>query len=179
VRYDALIAEPIEGFRAWRLTLDRRGVSLVPIGKGRPWPRLEVATARCWRHRRHRAPVVACSCGLYAASDAALLRRARSPSAVGTVALWGRVVQHARGWRGEFAYPQRLALVCHACSFQRGVMRARADSVTSYRDGRLVALCGRHLRITRECDRDRFHVLPAEEILAALLDGYAVDRLAP
>lgn len=31
---DALIAEPDEGWRAWRLALDRPGVSLVPIGRG-------------------------------------------------------------------------------------------------------------------------------------------------
>lgn len=40
-------------------------------------------------------------------------------------------------------------------------------------------LCERHLRITRACDRDRFDVLSAEEVFAALLDGYAVDQLAP
>jgi hypothetical protein len=41
----ALITEPVEGWRASRLAPDRRRVSLVPIGRGRPWPRLEVAPA--------------------------------------------------------------------------------------------------------------------------------------
>ena len=36
-------------------------------------------------------------------------------SAVGTVALWGRVIEHERGWRAEFAYPDRLTLVCVVC----------------------------------------------------------------
>jgi hypothetical protein len=175
---DALIAEPVEGWRAWRLALDRRGASLVPIGRGRPWPKLEAAAAECWRRRHHHAPETTCSCGLYAASDAELLRGARSPGVVGRIALWGRVVQHSLGWRGEFAYPQRLTLVCHACLFQRGPTGPDPDSVAAYRDGHLVALCEQHLRITHACDRDRFDVLPADEILAVLLDGYAVDRLA-
>ena len=175
---DVLFAEPVEGWRAWRLALGRRAVSLVPLGRGKPWPKLEPAAARCLRHRRHDAPVVTCTCGLYASNDVELLDRARSPSVVGTVALWGRVVEHSRGWRGEYSYPQRLALVCHVCSFQRGVIEARTDRVAAYRDGRLIALCGRHVRITRECDPDRFDVLSSDEVLASLLDGYAVDRLA-
>lgn len=31
--------------------------------------------------------------------------------AIGTVKLWGRVVECERGWRGEFAYPERIELV--------------------------------------------------------------------
>jgi hypothetical protein len=37
---DVVIAEPIAGWRAWRLALDRRGVWLAPIGRvgpGRGW----------------------------------------------------------------------------------------------------------------------------------------------
>ena len=175
----ALCIEPVEGWRAWRLALDRHGVSLVPIGRGRPWPRQKTAAARCFRHRSHDAPVAACTCGLYAATDERLLARARSPSVVGKVALWGRVIQHSLGWRGEFAYPQRLALACHVCLWQRAVTASGPESVVAYPDGRLVAVCQRHLSLTRECDLDRFDVLSGGEILMALLDGYAVDRLAP
>jgi hypothetical protein len=174
----ALCIEPVEGWRAWRLALDRRGVSLVPNGRGRPWPKQKAADAGCWRHRSHDAPVAACTCGLYATNDRTLLDRARSPSVVGTVALWGRVIQHSLGWRAEFAYPQRLGLVCHVCLSQRGVTGPDPGSVIAYPDGHLVAVCAHHLSITRECDSDRFDVLPGREILASLLDDYAVDRLA-
>jgi hypothetical protein len=50
-------------------------------------------------------------------------------------------------------------------------------SVAAYRDGHLVALCERHLAVTRECDPRRFDLLPSDEVLATLLDDYAVDRL--
>jgi hypothetical protein len=172
----ALCAEPIEGWRAWRLALDRHGVSLVPIGKGRRWPKQRAAAARCFRHRSHRAPIAGCTCGLYAANDVRLLDRARSPSVLGTVALWGTVIQHARGWRGEFAYPQRLRLVCHICLGQR-TAGTEPGSVAAYRDGHLVALCERHLSVTRACGRDRFDVVASDDVLATLLDDYAVDRL--
>ncbi len=177
MRDDPLIAEPVEGWRAWHLTFDRSGPSLAPIGKGRLWPRLDAATARCWRHRRHRAPVVACTCGLYAVSDPRLLRRARSPGVVGKVALWGRVVEHSLGWRGEFAYPQRLCLVCHVCLFQRGFEHAHPTVVIAYRDGSLWPLCERHLSTTRACNSPGFEVLPAEDVMIQLTDAYAVESL--
>jgi hypothetical protein len=34
---------------------------------------------------------------------------------VGEVALWGRVIEHTKGWRAEFAYPRRLRLTCPWC----------------------------------------------------------------
>ena len=174
---DLMNAEPIEGWRAWQLALGRPGPSLVAIGKGGPWPRLNTASARCWRHRRHAAPVVACTCGLYAVRDAALLRRARSPGVVGTVALWGRVVEHALGWRGEFAYPQRLSLVCHVCMFQRGFDRASPSGVVAYRNGSLSPLCDRHLLTAQACSPAHLEVLPAEDVIIQLTDAYAVEPL--
>ena len=55
-----------------------------------------------------------CMCGIYACS-------APPPSTdlflkghifvAGQVALWGRVVEHENGWRGEFAYPRALFCV--------------------------------------------------------------------
>lgn len=174
---DRLIAEPVEGWRAWQLALGRFGPLLVPLGKGGPWPWLDAASARCWKHRRHSAPVIACTCGLYAVRDATLLRRARSPGVVGTVALWGRVVEHALGWRGEFAYPQRLSLVCHVCLFQRGFERANPSGAIADRDGSLSPLCEHHLSTAHACGAARFEVLPVEDILIQLTDAYAVERL--
>ena len=170
-------AEPVEAWRAWQLALDRSGPSLIPIGKGRAWPRRSAAAARCWKQRSHQAPAIACTCGLYATRDATLLRHARSPAVVGTVALWGRVVEHALGWRGELAYPQRLALACHVCLFQRGVACAQPSVVVAHRGGALVPVCDDHLRVTFECGSDRCEVLPAEGILSELVEGYAIDPL--
>ena len=167
--------DPVEGWRAWQLKVDRRRLALVPIGKGKAWPRRDAAVARCWRRRSHRAPVEACTCGLYAVRDPGSLRRARSPAVIGPVALWGTVVEHARGWRGEFAYPQRLALVCPICVGQQGVHRSSPAVVAAYADGSLIPLCDGHLRIAGLCDTRRFDVVPANVILSDLRDGYAVD----
>lgn len=171
------VTEAIEGWRAWRLVLDGGIPSLVPVGKGGTWPRLRMARARCLIRRRHQAPDVYCSCGLYATSDPALLRRARSPAVVGTVALWGRVVEHTLGWRGEFAYPQQLALVCHVCLSQRGVASSQPGDVVAGSDRSLVPLCERHLHVAQECDSPRLDLIPARLILAGVTESYATEPL--
>lgn len=89
-------------------------------------PRQELA-ARCrrplaalpWaRMPLHEPPNAACRCGIHAvcspaAAAAHLRREAPGRSAgvarvIGTVALWGRVVEADAGWRGGFAYPTAL-----------------------------------------------------------------------
>jgi hypothetical protein len=173
------LAGSVDGWRAWHLYARGTQLSLAPIGRGRWWPHLRPAIAACWRVRRHRAPIEGCTCGLYAVADAAPLDAARSPAVIGTVALWGTVIEHAIGYRAEFAYPQRLTLVCHVCAFQRGVGRARPDIVAAFRGGSLVPLCDHHRRVREECDPTSFDVVPAREVLGALTSSYAVEQLPP
>ena len=70
-------------------------------------------TSRVDRPRRH------CTCGLYAAASQDYLARSGvtriGSSVVGTVSMWGRVIEHTRGARSRFAYPARLRLVCEPC----------------------------------------------------------------
>ena len=142
LRDRTLTVGQVDGWRAWRLRRRGSRVALVPNGRrGAAWPPRRPAVANCWRARRHRAPEPACTCGLYAVGDPTALQAARSPAVVGTVALWGTVVEHAFGYRGQLAYPQRLALVCHVCLFQRGIIDACPDVVAVHRDGSLVPLC--------------------------------------
>jgi hypothetical protein len=171
------VAEPVEGWRAWHLSLDRFGPSLDPIGRGRSWSKGSATIARCWRHRRHRPPIAGCTCGLYAVPDRAQLRRARSPAVVGTVALWGRVVQHASGWRGEYGYPQRIALVCHVCLFQRDLALSQPDRVVLTLDGNLVPLCDHHLAVASACAMRICEVRSTVEVLRQVLDSYSVEHL--
>jgi hypothetical protein len=64
----------------------------------------------------HRSPEPGCTCGIHAAVDPARLARSgRATAVVGRVAMWGRVIEHAKGYRAEFAYPSRLRLVCSWC----------------------------------------------------------------
>src|SRR3989304_9061569 len=105
-----LLLEPIHAWRTWTLSGSRDGteLQLLPIaGDGRPWPARSPASATCTRHRSHRVPQLDCSCGLHAMHDPDLLRRTRDPGALGSVALWGSVVEHAHGFRAGFGDPQR------------------------------------------------------------------------
>lgn len=55
-------------------------------------------------------PGDSCKCGIYAAESREKAAVYGTDGIVGRVALWGRVVAHEQGWRGEFAYPQALYL---------------------------------------------------------------------
>jgi hypothetical protein len=172
------IAEPVEGWRGWRLAVDRGRPVLIPLGRGKAWPGRRPLVAQCWRRRRHHAPVVACTCGIYAVPDRAQLRHARSPAVVGPVALWGRVVVHTSGWRAELGYPQRLGLICAVCGIARTPADSRPDIVAACRDGSLIPLCARHLRLAHVCGSyGRFDTLSVETTLAALADDYAVEPI--
>ncbi len=64
----------------------------------------------------HRAPDERCDCGVHGSVDLDALRQhglCLAPEAlvVGQVALWGRVVGDAEGWRGEYGEPVRLWVV--------------------------------------------------------------------
>ena len=51
------------------------------------------------------------SCGIYAMKSRDDLDPNReSDVVIGTVALWGRVIEHAKGYRAKFAYPIMLDL---------------------------------------------------------------------
>ena len=173
------LAEAIESWRAWTLTGARDGseVRLQPIaGDGKPWPERRPARAAC---RRHHGPVpdAGCTCGLYAVHEPDALRRTRDPAVIGTVALWGRVVEHAHGYRAEYAYPQRLRLVCLLCFWQWGRSSSRCDLVVRHRGGRMVPLCEPHLELALRYGYRVRRVLPAIDVQRMLLDAYAVDLL--
>jgi hypothetical protein len=121
--------EPIEGWRLWRLGLDEAArPRLLPAGSGSvdAWVPREAARARCGvpalirrSLRPHPAPDLRCICGIYAGrglgQDAREVPAWPSAPVAGTVALWGRVIEHERGWRGALGYPARLTLVCSLC----------------------------------------------------------------
>jgi hypothetical protein len=177
----ARLIDPIQAWRTWTLVGSRDGseVRLAPIaGDGKPWPPRRPAAASCTRHRSHVGPELHCTCGLHAASSPDALRRTRDPAVLGTVALWGRVVEHEHGFRASFAYPQRLRLVCYPC-FSLWGRRAPGDCevVVRHRGGRMVPLCEPHLELSRRYGYRVPRVLPARPVRSALLSAYAVDLL--
>ena len=166
--------EPEQGWRAWGLARVRGSIQLSsPIVGSRRWPPRRPARAGCERRgvSTHRAPDPACTCGVYALARPSQLRFVQYPgSVVGSVAMWGRVVQHAAGYRAQFAYPQRLRLVCAMCLSEQCV--SAPDQVLSD-DGELVALCALHAGTAGG-------FVPygsVEDVQAELLERYAVDLL--
>ena len=122
--------EPTVGWRVWLVVAnDARQLCLRSITFVTVWtPRAELR-ARCIRPRRllarirrespHEVPALGCDCGIHAAKDAAaavgylsayedLLKGVALHRVIGTVSLWGKVVEGERGWRASHAYRARL-----------------------------------------------------------------------
>jgi hypothetical protein len=176
-----LLTEPVLAWRTWTLwgSRDGRVVDLRPIaGDGRPWPVRDPARSLCTRDRGHRVPELDCSCGLHAMHDPDHLRRTRDPAVLGSVALWGRIVEHAHGYRAELAYPQRLRLICYLCFCLWGTRAPSACSVVvRHRRGRMVPLCEPHLELSWRYRYPTPRLLDARAVEQTLLDRYAVDLL--
>ncbi|HEY3212198.1 MAG TPA: hypothetical protein VGL16_03195 [Actinomycetota bacterium] len=177
----ATLAEPIHAWRTWTLLGSRDGswVRLAPIaGGGRPWPPRRPAEASCTRHRSHVRPELDCTCGLHAVESPDELRRTRDPAVLGTVALWGRIVEHEHGFRAALAYPQRLRLLCYLCFTSWGSNGpSDCEVVVRHRRGRMVPLCGPHLELSRRYEYHLPRILSARTIESELLATYAVDLL--
>lgn len=125
--------EPVRGWRTWLIVHSHDGARLASVSFPALWPRRRRLSAECGRGFHagtgpplgvaHTAPSIDCSCGIYATwdvdraaqiADCATARfrdclgRPVLGAALGEVALWGRVVECAGGWRGAYAYPSRI-----------------------------------------------------------------------
>ena len=180
--------EAIIGWRTWNLSDDASAPRLLPAGSGvdDAWQPLRAMTARCGvpsilklGRRRHDAPDIDCRCGIYASRSLEATERPRPawppPCVVGTVALWGTVIEHERGWRGRSAYPARLRLVCSMCAwFEPGPGTPTCVHAFS---GCFYALCDVHRGGIQIPDgrRTRPTGIDPDTLQARLLDAYAVD----
>lgn len=124
--------KPIVGWRCWRIlpyeTLTgEASVRLCAVGTlGLPkvWEPLAPTRAVCSAYdSHHAAPRFDHECGVWALSDRTAARRRMVAFmqsqggdpvgwAFGQVSLWGRVIEHAEGYRAEFAYPLALTVEC-------------------------------------------------------------------
>jgi len=117
--------EPIVGWRTWLVLLEGGDFRLRSVVYDALWPPGRELVASCLRHRLpwrrrsgHVPPARRCRCGIYAAKepeDAASYLEGRSwadalsdQRVIGTVSLWGRVVECERGWRASHAYPKMI-----------------------------------------------------------------------
>lgn len=98
---------PSFGWRAWQLD----GHLLTSPVRANTWLPHEAFSASC---PLHIPPEESCTCGVYVANlptqTTSFLwghRSGRAP-VLGQVALWGKLVEHATGFRAQFAYPTKL-----------------------------------------------------------------------
>jgi hypothetical protein len=83
------------------------------------WPARTRCEARCLvvAEPGHLVPQPGCRCGLHAfatrdaAADALAAEMLPGAIAIGRVSLWGRLVQHAGGWRALHGYPYDVQLL--------------------------------------------------------------------
>jgi hypothetical protein len=127
------LATPIIGYRSWVLDTDRRSERLrlilrSMVKRDAVWPVRKAMAARClcddqrgyivpfrgWlpvATSKLKYPTEAHSCGIYAfknLENTAKMSRTGPPVVFGKCALWGRVIEHERGYRAQFAYPLSL-----------------------------------------------------------------------
>jgi hypothetical protein len=179
---------PITGWRTWNVSDDHAEPRLLPAGSGGrvAWEPRRAVEARCTTSpilthsiHPHVAPNASCTCGIYAGRSLRDFDRPRPawppPSVVGTVALWGTVIEHERGWRARYAYPARLTLVCSMCAwFEPG---PGIPAVVHVFAGCSIALCQVHRGGIELPDGRRTRRTTVDPLVlrSRLLDGYAVD----
>jgi hypothetical protein len=166
-----LSIEPVLGWRVWHLVRQNEQLRLHALSHPDTWTAQEATPARCSRTSHEGAPLQSCTCGYYAASSMENLAASgvfgRGVGVVGAIAMWGRVIEHARGARSEYAYPARLRLVCGPCLEQGQIV----DPTSVVEDTWLIPLCTRHWH-SKGVGR-----VPASVVQAELLATYGVELL--
>lgn len=111
------LCEALVGYRVWQWDAERH--RLLSLYNSEIWEPYATKRGDCmqrggrvpWVHAAH-CPHEECTCGIYAfASLHDLIRQRDRPEdylVLGQVFLWGRVIEHEKGWRAEYAYPRLL-----------------------------------------------------------------------
>lgn len=105
------VTHTLVAWRGW--AVDNGG--LEALGSDARWIPKQLQHAVC-RHYNHEAPAWDCSCGYWSfkgreSALQAMSRYEEDIAVIGTVEIWGRVIECENGWRSEFAYPKELWLL--------------------------------------------------------------------
>lgn len=116
-------AEPVCAWRMWEVEHLDAAPRLRSLYRFSFWPvgapleaRCEAQRLRLPRRPRHAAPTETCTCGIYGAPFELIRKKLAIDGGLppgclfvmGTVSLWGEVLECERGWRAALAYPSRL-----------------------------------------------------------------------
>ena len=85
-------------------------------------------------HNPAELPYFNCTCGVYAAKTIEHLHQCgyKRFGIHGEVYLWGKVVEHERGWRAQFAYPKTLFLAAETIPFSLSEINARLKTLSEF-----------------------------------------------
>ena len=110
------------GWRAWNLGMNDMVPRLGSVSHQTRWEPRQPVEAACGRTKangKHKPPHESCTCGLYSAKTREHLLsmsyhfydlEAGLLTVIGTVSLWGKVIEGTQGWRAQFGYPRELFL---------------------------------------------------------------------
>lgn len=173
-----LSIEPVIGWRAWALRWDGADrVELASPLQQFDWRPRQPSRARCASHPGTQVPNLRCTCGLYAVSRLERLPAAAAITSnsrigvVGSVAMWGHVVEHANGYRAQLGYPDRLRLICRHCL--RGGRDGVPIRIERVYGGDVEPVCEAHATSGRSFGRE----IEPEQLQQMVLSAYAVDLL--
>jgi hypothetical protein len=165
-------AEAVTAWRGWSLVEVDGELRISSLTRPEVWTPRAPHAASCPKGRTP-TPQRRCRCGVYAAVSPEALAGLRSlpGGVVGEVSLWGRVIEHGRGYRAQTGYPARLGLVCSACLAEGSGKRADAvQRVPVAGRIRLIPWCSTHAPAAAHGS--------ARSVESSLLSVYAVDPLA-
>ena len=115
--------EPLSAWRLWEVEDIDGSPRLRSLYRDSFWPVGAPLEACCEAQRlrlpcrpRHAAPTETCSCGIYGAPFELIRRKLAIDEdlppgclfVLGSVSLWGEVLECERGWRAALAYPSHL-----------------------------------------------------------------------
>jgi hypothetical protein len=126
---------PVVGYRAWQW--DASGLRSLC---GEPWHPGRTLAAGCkfsisgLVHQVHDAPLMSCTCGIYAAKSQVDLRTAgyTGSGIQGEVLLWGTLVEHELGWRAQYACPKNFFLPLEMLPISLRILQPRLKRLTAY-----------------------------------------------
>jgi preprotein translocase subunit YajC len=134
---------PIIGYRIWQwdaaglkslngeLWLPRQPISAVCRANARGYIS---GLSKPAAHDAAELPCLKCTCGVYAARTMEHLNQCgyQKFGVHGEVYLWGRAVEHERGWRAQFAYPKALFLAADTIPFSLSEINARLKTLAEF-----------------------------------------------
>jgi hypothetical protein len=142
--------EPFVAYRAWNW--NAKGITSL---NGSLWKPKEAFEAKChyaadlrsmraatltpcarqfWQSKAHQVPGPGCSCGTYAGInmqhmiDIGYIQRGIH----GEVSLWGRLMRHTLGWRGQFAYPKFFVVPANMIPFRIDEAQQRLQTLVEF-----------------------------------------------